>query len=65
MGVYPFVQPGVYPSGSTFVQVDEHPTARLFVVRKCPAGYALSDGALGDAEPAGGLLDGYPVQPGV
>jgi len=58
---YPAVLYIVYPSSTLCVQVDVDPAAAFFVVLQCPTGHSLADGALGDPELAGGLLDGYSV----
>src|SRR5215210_6437349 len=65
VGVYPFVLPAVYPASSPGVQVDEHPPVWGLVVPERLTSDPFADGALGDAQPAGGLLDRHPVQPGV
>lgn len=59
--VYPFVLAAVYPSSTTFVQVDVDPAIVLFIMLQSATGNTLADSALRDSEPAGGLLNSDPV----
>jgi len=63
VGVYPCVLPVVYPSSIPRVQVDIYTSVFFLFVLQGPTSDPLTDGALGDPEPAGRFLDGETVYP--
>jgi hypothetical protein len=63
VGVYPCVLPVVYPSSIPRVQLYVYAPVVFLVVAQATSCDPLADGALGDPESAGRILDGETVYP--